>query len=552
MSGFSISIHLNLLQKGIASVSLHPANGKCNVKLRVVAKRAFVRCLVCRCYATTKSLQVGGSTHKNQVSSVVGSSDESQRKSSGDDFEMKLEELLSEIKSMIRMGNKGDAIDLLEANYEAVKEQMDAGGKTVEEAAILDVIALGYMAVGDFKMVDSVLNMLNGIVHDLRDDQPLLEAILTHMGSMYSAIGSFENSMLSYKRVLEIIERNHGSNSTYLVLPLLGMAKSYGCAGRASKAIEIYHRTISIFESYFGAESNELVVPLNALGNILIEEGKAEDAECAFMRVVEIYTKLYGKDDKRVGIAMCSLANAKCAKGDAESAIKLYSNALQVLEHSDGINLDDSLLEKTRVDLAELLHVVGREKEGRKLLEECLMITKKYKGEEDPTFVTHLTNLATSYSRSKNYVEAERLLRSSLQIMKRTVGPDDPSITFAMLQLAVTLYNLKQDEEAEQLALEVLRVREKAFGKASMPVGEALDCLISIQKRKGGDDGEILELLKRNLSIQEKAFGHESEQVVGTLKKIVFYMDKLGIKDQKFPFQRRLSLLRNKVLVNYP
>lgn len=505
------------------------------------------RSLVFRCNATTESLHVGGTTRGNQASSVISGSDKSQRKHLGGDLETKLEELFSEIKSMIRMGNKDDAVDLLEANYEAVREEMIAGGKTVEEAAILDVIALGYMAIGDFKMVESVLNMLDEIVHDLRDDEPLLDSILTHMGSMHSALGRFENSMLLYKRVLEITERNHGVNSTFLVMPLLGMGKALGSAGRATKAIDMYHRAISILESNMGSESKELVVPLNALGNLLMEEGKAEDAGTAFLRIVGIYTKLYGKDDERVGMAMCSLANAKCAKGDAEAAIDLYRNALQVLEHSESMkNLDDTILEKTRIDLAELLHIVGREKEGRQLLEECLSITKKYKGEEDPSFVTHLTNLATSYSRSKNYVEAERLLRSGLRILKKTVGPDDPSITFTMLQLAVTLYNLKQDEEAEQLALEVLRIREKAFGNASLPVGEALDCLICIQKRVGRDDDEMLELLKRNLSIQEKAFGHESEQVVETLKKIVFYMDKLGIKDHKFPFQRRLSLLRNK------
>lgn len=503
-------------------------------------------CLVFRCYATTESLHIGGTNRRYQVSPVVDGSDESQRKSLGDDFQMELEGLFSEVKSMITDGNKGDAIDLLEANYEAVKEQMVAGSKTVEEAAILDVIALGYMAIGDFKMVESILNMLNEIVHDLSDDEPFLDAILTHMGSMHSALGRYEKSILSYKRVLETLERNHGSNSTLLVMPLLGMGKALGCAGRATKAIDIYHRVISILESSSGVESKELVIPLNALGNLLIEEGKAKDAESAFLRILGIYTKLYGEDDERVAMAMCSLANAKCAKGDAEEAIKLYRNALQVLEHSEGMNLDDGILEKTRIELAELLHVVGRENEGRKLLEECLSITRKYKGEEDPNFVTHLTNLATSYSRSKNYVESERLLRSSLQIMKKTVGPDDPSITFVMLQLAVNLYNLKQDEEAEQLALEVLRVREKAFGNDSVPVGEALECLICIQNRMERDDGEILKLLKRNLNIQEKTFGHESEQVVETLKKIVFYMDKMGIKDQKFPFQRRLTSLRNK------
>lgn len=73
---------------------------------------------------------------------------------------MMLEELFSEIKSMISLGNKSDALDLLEANYEAVKEQMVAGRKSIEEAAILDVIALGYMAIEDFKMVDIIMNMV--------------------------------------------------------------------------------------------------------------------------------------------------------------------------------------------------------------------------------------------------------------------------------------------------------------------------------------------------------------------------------------------------------
>ncbi|KAJ0653471.1 putative tetratricopeptide-like helical domain superfamily, malT-like TPR region [Helianthus annuus] len=544
MSSLCPSIHSDLLQlqKGIVKFFNQPQKGKCNMRLYPVPNG----CSVFRCYTTTKSLHVGGPVNGNQVSSVVDGSEKSQRKLLGDDLEMKLEELFSEIKSLIKMGNKDDALDLLEANYEAVKEQMIAGDKTIQEAAVLDVIALGYMAIGDFKMVKSILNTLDEIVQNLGDDEPLIDSILTHMGSMHSTLGRFEKSMLSYKRALEILERYHGDNSTSLVMPLLGMGKALGSVGRATKAVDVYNRIISILESNLGAESEEMVVPLNALGNLLIEQGKAEDAGNPFMRIVGIYTKLYGKNDQRVGMAMCSLANAKCAKGDADSAIKLYKNALEVLEHSESMNIDDSVLEKTRIDLAELLHVVGREEEGRELLGECLSITKKYKGEEDPSFVTHITNLATSYSRSKNYVEAERLLRSSLEIMERNVGPDDPSVTFVMLQLAVTLYNMNRDEEAEQLALKVLRVREKAFGDASLPVGEALDCLICIQKRMGRDDGEILDLLKRNLSIQEKAFGDESEQVVETLKKIVFFMDKLGIKDHKAPFQRRLSLLRSK------
>lgn len=114
-----------------------------------------------------------------------------------------------------------------------------------------------------------------------------------------------------------------------------------------------------------------------------------------------------------------------------------------------------------------------RSDEGRELLDECLVITQKYKGKDHPSLATHYINLATSYSFSKNYAEAERLLRIALRVMMNSIGPDDPSITFPMLHLAVTLCNLERDNEAERLALEVLRIREAAFGKESLPVGKS-------------------------------------------------------------------------------
>jgi hypothetical protein len=76
--------------------------------------------------------------------------------------------------------------------------------------------------------------------------------------------------------------------------------------------------------------------------------------------------------------------------------------------------------------------------------------------------------------------------------------------------------------------------------------GEALDCLVSIQSGLGKDDGELLEVLKRILSIQEKEFGHESDKVIETLKKIVYYLHKLGGKKEKLPLQKKLSILRMK------
>lgn len=82
------------------------------------------------------------------------------------DFERQLQELFGAVKTMIKMGNKKDAIDLLQANYEAVKEQIDVGAKGMEQAAILDIIVLGYMLVGDLKLVRSLIDMVTHLLHE--------------------------------------------------------------------------------------------------------------------------------------------------------------------------------------------------------------------------------------------------------------------------------------------------------------------------------------------------------------------------------------------------
>jgi hypothetical protein len=59
-------------------------------------------------------------------------------------------------------------------------------------------------------------------------------------------------------------------------------------------------------------------------------------------------------------MAMCSLANAKCSKGDANEAVDIYRNALRIIKDSNYMTIDNSILENMRIDLAELLHFVGR------------------------------------------------------------------------------------------------------------------------------------------------------------------------------------------------
>uniref|UniRef100_A0A2C9VLW1 MalT-like TPR region domain-containing protein n=1 Tax=Manihot esculenta TaxID=3983 RepID=A0A2C9VLW1_MANES len=340
--------------------SSHQTGMKCNFKLYMVPAQAISRYCTLRTFTSVASLNVevaceGNSSAASSPSDLLRSKTLLQSPSNAsdgmNDLERQLQELYDEVKAMTLMGNKDDAVDLLQANYGVVKEQINAGSRGIEEAATLEQFLSAFM---------------NKVVESLKDDEPLLDSVLIHMGSMYSALGKFQSSMVVYKRAIGVLESKHGN---------------------------------------------------------------------------------------------------------VEEAIDLYKKDLQLIKDTNYIALDDSIMEKMRIDLAELLHVVGRGKEGRELLEECLLISERSKGKDHPSSVSHLINLATSYSQSKNFVEAERLLRISLELMAKTVSPEDQSITFPMLHLAVTLYHLNRDEEAEQLALKVLRIREKAFEKDSSSWG---------------------------------------------------------------------------------
>lgn len=84
------------------------------------------------------------------------------------DFEKQLQELFDEVKTLISTGKRSDARDILQANYQAVKEQLNAGYSGIEEAAILDIISLGYVALGDPEMVESLLDVVNSWISVLQ------------------------------------------------------------------------------------------------------------------------------------------------------------------------------------------------------------------------------------------------------------------------------------------------------------------------------------------------------------------------------------------------
>lgn len=123
----------------------------CMLPVNSVSRRLCVRS-----FAVNAPTEVGGKQPERHVTFDVLSQNNSQRSST--DLEGQLQQLFDAIMSIVKLGKKDEAIDLLKANYEAVKEQVDSGTAGTEEAAVLDVVLLGYMAIGDLQTVGSLMD----------------------------------------------------------------------------------------------------------------------------------------------------------------------------------------------------------------------------------------------------------------------------------------------------------------------------------------------------------------------------------------------------------
>lgn len=76
------------------------------------------------------------------------------------DLEEQLQELYEEANRMIEEGEEDTARELIEANYEVLVEQFESGYKSMEQAAMLDILAQLRMSLGDFEEAEDLLGQV--------------------------------------------------------------------------------------------------------------------------------------------------------------------------------------------------------------------------------------------------------------------------------------------------------------------------------------------------------------------------------------------------------
>jgi hypothetical protein len=176
------------------------------------------------------------------------------------------------------------------------------------------------------------------------------------------------------------------------------------------------------------------------------EEGKEEEAE----------------EDERLELAW-KCAMALYSDGRFEEAEELD---VQVMERRSRVLGEEHPSTLTSMDnLASTYSNQGRWKEAEELEVQVIERSSRVLGEEHPSTLTSMANLASTYRNQGRWKEAEELEVQVIETRRRVLGDEHPDTLTSMDNLASTYWNQGRWKEAEELEVQVIETRRRVLGE---------------------------------------------------------------------------------------
>ncbi len=156
-------------------------------------------------------------------------------------------------------------------------------------------------------------------------------------------------------------------------------------------------------------------------------------------------------------------------------------------------------------NLASTYRDQGRWKEAESLGVQVIETRKRVLGEEHPDTLTSMANLASTYRDQGRWKEAESLGVQVMERRKRVLGEEHPSTLTSMNNLASTYQNQGRWKEAESLGVQVMETFKRVLGEEHPSTLTSIANLASTCQNQGrwkeaeSQEVQVIETFKRVL-----------------------------------------------------
>ncbi|EDN98515.1 hypothetical protein SS1G_13374 [Sclerotinia sclerotiorum 1980 UF-70] len=140
-------------------------------------------------------------------------------------------------------------------------------------------------------------------------------------------------------------------------------------------------------------------------------------------------------------------------------------------------------------NLASTYRNQGRWKEAEDLEVQVMETSLRVLGQEHPDTLTSMANLASTYRNQGRWKEAEDLEVQVMETSLRVLGQEHPSTLTSMANLASTFWNQGRWKEAEDLDVQVMETRKRVLGQEHPNTLISMANLASTYRNQGRWEG---------------------------------------------------------------
>jgi hypothetical protein len=205
---------------------------------------------------------------------------------------------------------------------------------------------------------------------------------------------------------------------------------------------------------------------------------------------------------------------------------RLLPHAQYALLHSLTDDNDEERLDLTR-KCASALYSDGRYREEEELVVQVMQTRKRVLGDEHPSTLISMDNLALTYKSQGRWKEAEELQVQEMQIMKRVLGDEHPSTLISMANLALTYESQGRWKEAEELGVQVMQITKRVLGDEHPSTLISMSNLASTYKSQGRWK-EAEELQVQVMQIMKRVLGDEHPSTLISMANLALTYESQG------------------------
>lgn len=311
--------------------------------------------------------------------------------------------------------------------------------------------------------------------------------------SLDVTLGKIESAKNTLLEGMDLTIRHFGKEHPNYAGALSNLGSIYYMKEDYKKAEPLLKESLHISSIFFGKKHSFYFNALNMLAVAYMSTGAYELAEPLYLESLSLRKELYGESNQSVFTAINNLANLYILMRNYDKAEKLIKNALEELE---SLNMEGSVTHALLIiQKASLYEYQNRNEEALKLYEKAANIYKKEFGEDDPNYISLLSNivytksfyvrqasddieslwldillrqekilgtnhsnyigtvnnLAMYYMYSGNYGKSRTLLKKNINALKNTIGEKSLLYQSMLWHLAVNEEITGNSEEAQEL-----------------------------------------------------------------------------------------------------